>query len=107
MKTKYIEPNKKLKTAEIILLVLLLLGSVFSFYTGSRKVNGDPGEVTYTGTLEMERDFEEEDYDEDSTVCDVVYRNGEDRMVVSYSYENYEELEDDHITAHVYETEGG
>ena len=107
MKTKYIEPNKKLKTAEIILLVLLLLGSVFSFYTGSRKVNGDPGEVTYTGTLEMERDFEEEDYDEDSTVCDVVYRNGEDKMIVSYYYEDYEALEDDHITAYVYETKGG
>lgn len=102
-----IEPNKKIRSIEIILLVLMILGSVFSFITGGARVNGDPGELSYAGTLEMIRDTDIEDYDEDSTVCDVVYYNGDEEMIVSYPYEVYEELDAETITAHDFVTVKG
>ena len=46
------------------------------------------------GTVNMVRDVEEEDYDSDSTVCDVIYRNDDKKIVVSYPYEEYEKLEE-------------
>ena len=104
---KYIEPNRKLRTAERIVLILLLAASVFSFVRGSAQINADPGKISYQGTVEMERNEDLEDYDEDSTVCDVIYTYGEDRLIVSYPYEEYEELEEDHITAYVYQSENG
>ena len=103
----YIEPNKTVRIIEKVLLVLLLLVSAASYVIGSSKVSGDPGKLTFTGTAEMVRDFEAEDYDEDSTVCDVIYRDGEEKMIISYSYEDYEELEAESITAYRYEIKDG
>lgn len=104
---KYIEPNRKVRTAEQIILVLLVIGSLFSFITGFSRVNADPGKLEYGGTVEMIRDRELEDYDEDYSVCDVTYFNGDDYLIVHYSYEEYEELESDNITAHKYVTDKG
>ena len=47
------------------------------------------------------------DYDEDYTICDVIYTNGEDSLTVSYTYEEYEQLDLDSITAYGYETSDG
>ncbi len=104
---KHIEPNRKVRIAEQIVLVLLLAVSLFSYVRGSSQINADPGTLSYQGTVEMIRNEDLEDYDEDSTVCDVVYTDGEDKLIVSYPYEEYEELEDDSITAYSYLSENG
>ena len=104
---KYLEPNKKIRTAEIIILVLLVIGSLFSFITGFSRINADPGKLEYVGSVEMIRDRSLEDYDEDYTICDVIYTNGEDSLTVSYTYEEYEQLDLDSITAYGYETSDG
>ena len=103
----YIEPNRKIKTAEIILLLLLTAGMLISFGTGLNKINTEPGELRYLDKVEMVRDRSLEDYDEGSSVCDVVYVNGEDSITVTYTYEEYEELEADTITAYGYQTSDG
>ena len=103
----YIEPNRKIKTAEIILLLLLTAGMLISFGTGLNMINTEPGELRYLDKVEMVRDRSLEDYDEGSTVCDVVYVNGEDSITVTYTYEEYEELEADTITAYGYQTSDG
>ena len=103
----YIEPHPKIRLAEIIVLAALILVSAVSFTMGFLKVNGSPGALEYTGTLEMTRDFEAEDYDEDSTVCDVIYVKDDQQMIISYPYEEYEQLENETITAHGYVNESG
>ena len=104
---KYLEPNKKIRTAEIVILVLLVIGSLFSFITGFSRINADPGRLEYVGSVEMIRDRSLEDYDEDYSVCDVTYLRGDDYLIVHYSYDEYEQLESDSITAHEFVTENG
>jgi len=101
---KYIEPNQKARTAELIVLVLLLIGSALAYIRGTGSLNGDPGELSYIGETVMERDFDAEDYDEDSTSCDVIFVNEEGQLIKTYTYEDYEKLEEEDITAYVYET---
>ncbi len=102
-----IEPNKKLRKIEIFILALLCICSIVSVCIGFSKIHSDVGEIEYIGTVNMIRDVEEEDYDSDSTVCDVIYRNGDKKIVVSYPYEEYEKLEETSITAYEYKTENG
>ena len=104
---KYIEPNKKIRKIETIALIVLLIGSAFAYIKGTSSLNGDPGELSYIGEILMERDFDAEDYDEDSTSCDVIFVNDEGQLIKTYSYEDYEKLEDKAITAYVYETKDG
>ena len=104
---QYLEPNRKIRIAETAVLFLLILTALFSFLRGLSIVNSDPGQIVYQGTVEMIRDDSEEDYDSDSTVCDVVYVNGDKKLIVSYPYEEYLELEDDRITAYAYESQNG
>ena len=101
------EKNKAVKTIEIIALVLLAIASAIGFGLGLAKVNGDCGELQYAGEVEMIRDFASEDYDEESTVCDVIYYAGDKQMVVKYSYEEYEMLESDRIIGHEFITSAG
>ena len=74
---QYLEPNKTVRIAETWMLVLLIVGTLFGFAKGFSQISSDPGEIIYQGTVEMKRDSEAEDYDEDSTVCDVLYVNGD------------------------------
>jgi nicotinamide mononucleotide transporter len=104
---KNIEPNKKLRTVEILLLVLLCVGSIVSICVGMSKVHSSVGQLQYVDSIEMTRNVEDEDYDSDSTVCDVTYTNGDKKLVVSYSYEDYEKLDSKKITAYEYETSNG
>ncbi len=101
----YVEPNKKVRRIEIVILCTLVLGSIFSFIQGFGKVHENFGDIQYVQTLEMIRDIDEEDYDEDSTVCDVTYRSGDGYLVKTYTYEEYENLDQNTITAYEYETE--
>ncbi len=103
----YLEPNQKIRTAETIVLVMLLLGSLFSYVRGTASLYKDPGELTYIETTALARDFEAEDYDEDSTSCDVIFANEEGQLIKTYTYEEYEELKDESIDAYVYETDEG
>ena len=103
----YLEPNQKIRTAETIVLVMLLLGSLFSYVRGTASLYKDPGELTYIETTALARDFEAEDYDEDSTSCDVIFANEEGQLIKTYTYEDYENLKDESIDAYVYETDEG
>ena len=104
---KYMEPNKTLRTLEIVLLATLLIGSAVSFLIGGNRLNHEVKEVSYQGTVELLRDTSYEDYDEDSTMCDVVFTDGEKKLIVSYPYEEYEELNIDSITAYEYVSDNG
>ena len=103
----YLEPNQKIRTVETIALVMLLLGSLFSYVRGTAALHKDPGELTYIETTTLARDFEAEDYDEDSTSCDVIFANEEGQLIKTYTYEDYENLKDESIDAYVYETDEG
>lgn len=100
------EQNKKLKILELVLIACMFLASLICFIVGTSQVNRNPGEVSYVGTVELFRDFDAEDYDEDSTKCDVLFvsEDGEKSMIVTYSYEDYEELEIDRIIGYEYKT---
>ena len=103
----YLEPNQRIRTAETIALVMLLLGSLFSYVRGTAALHKDPGELTYIETTTLARDFDAEDYDEDSTSCDVIFANEEGQLIKTYTYEDYENLKDESIDAYVYETDEG
>ena len=90
-KLKYLEPDKKKRKIEIVVLLLLIAGSIFSFSKGFASLSEDPGDLRYVGTVDLERQYDLEDYDEDSTVCDVVYVKDDKKLVVSYPYEEYEQ----------------
>ncbi len=97
-----IEPNKKIRLLEIIILVLLLISSVIFYGIGNAKINGNLENVQYVGSIEMTRDRSLEDYDEDSTVCEVTYTSGDKVLIISYSYEDYINLDKDEITGYEY-----
>ena len=88
---KNIEPNKKVRTIEIIILALLVIGSIFAYGIGFSKVNSNVGELTFEQSIQMERDTSIEDYDgEENAMVDVVYRNGDKELIITYAYEDYE-----------------
>ena len=105
--THYIEPNKKTRLLEIVLLVLILIGSIASFVVGNNRLNAEPGDLQYIGTIQMTRDESYEDYDETSTVCDVVFVNDDKKLIVSFPYEEYEKLTIDTIEAYEFATKDG
>ena len=101
------ESNPKLRKIMLVVMSLLVIGSLFSFFTGFKKLNANYGDIHFIQSLEMDRDTEAEDYDEDSTVCDVAFVNGDAKLIVSYSYEEYEDLDIDSITGYEYQTDNG
>ena len=101
------EPRKGLRIAEVIISILLCVASIVSIGYGMFQVNTNVNDAKFIQSIEMTRDRELEDYSEDNTVCDVTYINGDKQLVVSYSYEDYVQLEDDSITAYEYETDNG
>ena len=101
------ESRKGLRIAEVIISILLCVASIVSLGYGMFQVNADVNDTKFIQSIEMTRDRELEDYSEDNTVCDVTYISGDKQLVVSYSYEDYVQLEDDSITAYEYETDNG
>lgn len=104
---KNIEPDKKIRTLEIIILVLLLLGSVVAYAFGFTKINANVGEYTFKQSLQMDRVTSLDDYDgEESASVDVVYQSADAQMVLTYTYEEFVNS-DENITAYEYETNDG
>lgn len=101
------ESRKGLRIAEVIISILLCVASIVSIGYGMFQVNADVNDTKFIQSIEMTRDRELEDYSEDNTVCDVTYISGDKQLVVSYSYEDYVQLEEDSITAYEYETDNG
>ena len=97
---KNIESNKKLRTFEIIVLCLLVFTSIGSVFYGLMQIHKDVGDLQYVQSVMMDRDKDEEDYDSDNKVCDVIYRKGDQKLVVSYDYEDYVKLNKNSIVAY-------
>ena len=104
---KNIESNKKLRTLEIIVLCLLVFTSIGSVFYGLMQIHKDVGDLQYVQSVTMDRDKDEEDYDSDNKVCDVIYRKGDQKLVVSYDYEDYVKLNKNSIKAYEFKTENG
>lgn len=102
-----IEPKKKLRVAEIVILILLVLGSITSLCVGLSEVHSKVGKIHYTDSIVMKRNTQDEDYDSDNTVCDVTYSKGNKQLVVSYSYKEYTQLKNKSITAYEFKTSNG
>lgn len=108
MKIKeYIETNKNVRKLEIIAIIALLIVSCFSYVYGFIKLNGKPNLGEYLGEVTLIRNVDEEDYDEDVTKCDVIYENKEDKLIVTYDYEDYVKLDDEEIIAYKYISDDG
>ena len=104
---KNIESNKKLRTFEIIVLCLLVFTSIGSVFYGLMQIHKDVGDLQYVQSVMMDRDKDEEDYDSDNKVCDVIYRKGDQKLVVSYDYEDYVKLNKNSIVAYQASPRGG
>ncbi|QRG86913.1 nicotinamide riboside transporter PnuC [Bulleidia sp. zg-1006] len=107
MKKIKIDFSKKMIKIATLIFALLMLGAIVSGGMGYQKLNAKVGETKYVGQLEMTRDKESEDFSEDATVFDVVYRQGEQKMIVNYSKEEYDHLKKDTIQAHQYKSQDG
>ena len=101
---KYIEPNKKLRVIETIVAILLIIEAANAYFIGNVALNREVGKMDYVGEVTLFR--QSDDYDEDSSVCEVVYSDGETKLIVEYPYEEYVELDEDSITAYKYSFEG-
>lgn len=103
----HMEPKEWLRKIEIVFSILLCITSIASIGYGLLEINSNVENTQFVQSIEMIRDVDLEDYSEDNTICDVTYRNGDKELVVSYSYEEYVELDDNTITAYEYETDNG
>lgn len=95
--TKFMENNKKLRIIELIVFVMLIVSSLFLFIFGSCYINQKITSNSYYEEVQMTRNVEYEDYDEDSTKCDVIYESidKEKSLIITYSYDEYLLLPDD------------
>lgn len=108
MKIKdYIETNKNVRKLEIIAIIALLIVSCFSYAYSFVKLNDKPVIEEYLGEVTLIRNVDEEDYDENSTICDVIYENKDDKLIVTYDYEDYVKLDDEEIIAYKYISDNG
>ena len=102
-----IEPKKRLRMIEVIFSIGLCIASIISIGYGLLDINANVENTQFKQSIQMTRDTDLEDYSEDNTICDVTYTNGDKRLIVSYSYEDYVKLDDKTITAYEYETKNG
>lgn len=102
-----IEPNKRLRMIEVIFSIGLCIASIISIGYGLFDINANVENTQFKQSIQMTRDTDLEDYSEDNTICDVTYTNGDKRLIVSYSYEDYVKLYDKTIIAYEYETKNG
>ena len=86
---RYLEPDRKIRILESVSLCILIPLFLFLFISSMIRINAPVGELVFLGNIEMYRDRELEDYDENNTVCDVTYKNGDDSLIITYTYEEY------------------
>lgn len=105
---KNIEPNRKVRVVEVIVLFAMLIASIASYVFGTMRINADPGNLTFVKEVEMTRDIENEECDfEEMSACEVVYQSEEGEMHVTYSEAEYEANTETSIIAYAFETEDG
>ncbi len=81
----------------VLAVVTIILTVVFAVKGASALFSADKNyEFSRTESFTRATTAEEEDYDEDSTICDVEFVNEDESltMIVTYSYEDWEELEE-------------
>ncbi len=104
---------KTIKYIKITLVIILSVMTLIFAIKGFSGVFGTDNTYRLSGkeTFYRQTTAEEEDYDEDSTKCEVKYadKDGSVIMVVTYTYEEWEALTDDdiEIDAYVYFNDEG
>ncbi|MDO5439618.1 MAG: nicotinamide riboside transporter PnuC [Erysipelotrichaceae bacterium] len=101
------EPNNTVRKIEILALILLLAGFFVAFGIGVKRSGAAPGQLKKLDPVEMVRNVEEEEYDEDSKFCEILYAEGEDTLSVDIPCEEYEDYAENTLTAYGVETEDG
>ena len=101
------EPNNTVRKIEILVLILLLAGFFIAFGIGVKRSGAAPGQLKKLDPVEMVRNVEEEEYDEDSKFCEILYAEGEDTLSVDIPCEEYEDYAENTLTAYGVETEDG
>lgn len=88
--------QKSMKTFFIVVAVVTAVLTVFFAVKGAMNMFNAPKDYQFlrTETFTRATTAEEEDYDEDSTKCEVEFTNKDESltMVVTYSFEEWEEL---------------
>ncbi|MBQ9154353.1 MAG: nicotinamide mononucleotide transporter [Solobacterium sp.] len=97
------EPDRKVRSAEIVILIMLAAVSVSAYISGALQLNRDPGTARFAGEAVM---FRNDDYDcdEDSKVCEIIYENEDGRLILSRPHEDSAE---ERINAYAYSTQEG
>ena len=88
-------------------MILLLAGFFIAFGIGVKRSGAAPGQLKKLDPVEMVRNVEEEEYDEDSKFCEILYAEGEDTLSVDIPCEEYEDYAENTLTAYGVETEDG
>lgn len=104
---KNIEPNKKVRIIELVSLILLLIASLITYIYGLSAVNREAGSFSNITAITVKRNLDMECDGEESSVCEVEYYNDEVTFTVTYSYEEYLNLNEGEITAFEYISEDG
>lgn len=105
---KNIEPDKRVRIAELVVLIALLIASLSAYIFGTLKINSSVGDLTFVKEIEMTRDIDNEECDlEEMSACEVIYESEDGEMHLTYSQEEYERSTETSITAYEYESEEG
>ena len=104
---KHKEPNRVVRTIELVAIIVLLIASVSAFGFGLFRTNASVVSVIDTTTVELDRDLENEECDfEEMSVCTVTYTDGDASLSLDLSEEEYNDAKDQ-ITAYGLTLEDG
>ncbi len=104
---KHKEPNRVVRTIELVAIIVLLIALVSAFGFGLFRTNASVGSVIDTTTVELDRDLENEECDfEEMSVCTVTYTDGDASLSLDLSEEEYNDAKDQ-ITAYGLTLEDG
>ena len=104
---KHKEPNRVVRTIELVAIIVLLIASVSAFGFGLFRTNTSVVSVIDTTTVELDRDLENEECDfEEMSVCTVTYTDGDASLSLDLSEEEYNDAKDQ-ITAYGLTLEDG
>ena len=104
---KHKEPNRVVRTIELVAIIVLLIASVSAFGFGLFRTNASVVSVIDTTTVELDRDLENEECDfEEMSVCTITYTDGDASLSLDLSEEEYNDAKDQ-ITAYGLTLEDG
>lgn len=106
-----VKQKKNLQTFKICVAVISAVLTVFFAVKGIHNLLRPIGDYSLAGTQIFTRDTtaEEEDYDDDSTICAVGYtsKDGKYTMIVEYTYEEWEALDSSEVKGYIYTSNDG